>query len=79
MSKKKAFNPGGQKGKLHRELHVPAGEKIPAKKLAKAEHSKDREVRDDAIRAKTMEGWHHGKSSSTSKELERRISKRNDR
>jgi hypothetical protein len=28
-------------GKLHRELHVPQGEKIPASKLKKAEHSKN--------------------------------------
>ena len=56
----KAFNPGGQKGKLHREIGVPVGQKIPAKKLAKAEHSSNPEVKRDAIRAKTMEGWHHG-------------------
>lgn len=52
-----AFNPGGHKGKLHRELGVPVGQKIPAGKLAAAVHSKDREVRDDAIRAKTMKKW----------------------
>ena len=28
-------------GALHKELKVPAGEKIPAKKLKKAEHSKN--------------------------------------
>lgn len=54
------FHPGGHKGKLHRELGIPEGEKIPAARLAAAEHSSDREVRNDAIRAKTMEGWHHG-------------------
>ncbi|MGH6716159.1 MAG: hypothetical protein ACREDC_08240 [Bradyrhizobium sp.] len=58
-AKRKAFNPGGTPGKLHRELGVPVGKKIPPKKLATALHSKNREVRDDAIRAKTMEGWHH--------------------
>ena len=57
---KAKFHPGGEKGKLHRELGVPEGQKIPAGKLAAAEHSKDKEVRNDAIRAKTMEGWHHG-------------------
>jgi hypothetical protein len=57
--KKKAFKPGGKKGKLHRELGVLEGKKIPAGKLAAAAKSSDREVRDDAIRAKTMEGWRH--------------------
>lgn len=56
---KKDFHPGGHKGKLHRELGVPEGKKIPHGKLEKAMHSKDREVRDDAIRANTMEHWHH--------------------
>ena len=59
MAKAKPFRPGGEKGKLHRELHVAPGKKIPASKLAKATHSRNREVRDDAIRAKTMEGWSH--------------------
>jgi hypothetical protein len=53
------FNPGGEKGKLHRELGVPEDQKIPAKKLKKAEKSKNRTVRDDAIRAETMEHWRH--------------------
>lgn len=53
------FHPGGQKGKLHREMGIPEGEKIPPKKLEAATHSKSREVRDDAIRAETMKGWNH--------------------
>lgn len=57
---KKPFNPGGQKGKLHRELGVPVGQKIPADRLAAAARSKNPEVKRDAIRAKTMEGWKHG-------------------
>jgi hypothetical protein len=57
---KKDFHPGGQKGKLHRELGVPEGQKIPAKRLAKAQKSENPEIRRDAIRAKTMEGWKHG-------------------
>jgi hypothetical protein len=57
---KKDFHPGGEKGKLHRELGVPAGEKIPSAKLNAATHSKNTEVRNDAIRAKTMMGWNHG-------------------
>lgn len=55
----KAFNPGGHKGKLHRELGVPEGEKISAAKLEAAKHSKDSKVRDDAIRADTMKKWNH--------------------
>ena len=34
----KAFNPA-HKGRLHRKLGVPQGQKIPAGKLAKAEHA----------------------------------------
>lgn len=56
---KKDFHPGGHKGKLHRELGVPEGEKIPAGRLASAQHSSNPEIRRDAIRAKTMEGWNH--------------------
>ncbi len=58
--KKADFHPGGEKGKLHHELGVPEGEKIPSAKLSKALHSSNTEVRNDAIRARTMEGWHHG-------------------
>jgi hypothetical protein len=61
---KSKFKPGGEKGKLHRELHVPEGQKIPASKLAAALHSSNTEVRNDAIRAKTMMGWHHGSKSA---------------
>lgn len=53
------FNPGGEKGKLHREIGVPVGQKIPAAKLASASRSPNREIRDDAIRAKTMKKWNH--------------------
>lgn len=41
-------------GKLHRELGVPQGEKIPAKKLIKAEHSKNTTIRREANLAKTL-------------------------
>jgi hypothetical protein len=58
---KKDFHPGGEKGKLHRELGIAEGEKIPAERLAAATRSKDPEVRRDAIRARTMKSWHHGK------------------
>lgn len=42
------------KGALHRELGVPEGKKIPAKKLAKAEHSKSAKIRKQAALAKTL-------------------------
>ena len=57
MAKAKPFKPGGKKGKLHRELGIPEGQKIPRARLAAATRSRDPTVRDDAIRAKTMEGW----------------------
>jgi hypothetical protein len=47
-------------GALHRKLHVPKGEKIPAKKLAKATHSKNKTLRKEAILARTLKRLHHG-------------------
>lgn len=44
------------KGGLHRALHVAAGQKIPAKKLAKAEHSSNPKIRKEADLAKTLKG-----------------------
>jgi hypothetical protein len=41
-------------GKLHRDLGVPQGQKIPAKKLAKATHSKNASIRREANLAKTL-------------------------
>ena len=55
----KKFNPGGEKGKLHRELGIKPSEKIPAERLRAATHSNKPAVRRDAIRAETMKGWHH--------------------
>jgi hypothetical protein len=57
--KSAAFHPGGTPGKLHREMGIPVGEKIPARKLEAATHSPDRGKRDDAIRAETMKKWKH--------------------
>lgn len=54
---KKKWNPGGTPGKLHRELGVPVGQKIPAARLAAATRSKNPTVRRDAIRARTMGKW----------------------
>lgn len=56
----KNFNPGGTPGKLHRELGIPVGQKIPKARLDTAARSPDREVRNDAIRAKTMAKWKKG-------------------
>lgn len=58
--KKSDFHPGGKKGKLHRELGIPEDKKIPADRLAAAAHSKNPEIKRDAIRAQTMKKWHHG-------------------
>ena len=48
----KALSKG--KGNLHKNLHVPEGEKIPAKKLAKAAKSKSPKVRKEVALAKTL-------------------------
>ena len=50
-----------KKGALHKELGVPEGKKIPAKKLEKAEHSKNPTERRRAVLAKTLKGFHKGK------------------
>lgn len=56
----KKFNPGGKPGKLHKALGVPVGQKIPPARLASAAKSPDKSVRNMAIRAETMKGWHKG-------------------
>jgi hypothetical protein len=45
-----------KKGALHKELHVPEGEKIPAKKLKEAEQSKNPLERKRANLAQTLKG-----------------------
>lgn len=45
------------KGALHRALGVPAGTKIPAKKLTKATHSQSPTIRKEASLAKTLKGF----------------------
>lgn len=45
------------KGALHRELHVPEGQKIPEKKLEKAAHSSNPIERKRASLAKTLKGF----------------------
>ncbi len=44
------------KGALHRELGVPEGEKIPAKKMAKAAKSKNPRIRKQVTLARTLSG-----------------------
>jgi hypothetical protein len=50
------------KGALRKELHVKAGEKIPAKKLAKAAHSSNPKLRKRAALAKTFKKFGGKKS-----------------
>jgi hypothetical protein len=61
---KKMFIQGAIKhpGALHKELHVPKGEKIPVKKLKKATHSKNLLLKRRAILAQTLRHLprHHG-------------------
>jgi hypothetical protein len=44
-------------GALHEELGVPKGQKIPAKKMAQAEHSSNPKERKRAQFAKELEGF----------------------
>lgn len=47
------------KGFLHKDLHVPEGKKIPAKKIESAEHSKDPAVSKRAVFAENAKHWNH--------------------
>jgi hypothetical protein len=49
-----------EKGALHKSLHVPEGEPIPAKKLEKASNSENPTLARRANLAKTLKGLHHG-------------------
>lgn len=49
---------GNHKGALHKALGVPAGKKIPSKKLAKATRSKNPKVRKEANLAKTLKSFY---------------------
>jgi hypothetical protein len=46
--------PSSHRGALHKSLGVPQGEKIPEKKLEKAEHSKSPLMRKRASLAETL-------------------------
>jgi len=47
-----------KKGALHKDLGVPAGKKIPDKKIKKAEHSKSPTVAKRARLAETLKKLH---------------------
>jgi hypothetical protein len=49
---------GKGKGNLHRATHTPLGEKISAKKMAKAAKSKSPKVRKEVALAKTLKKLH---------------------
>lgn len=49
-----------KKGALRQSLHVKDGEKIPEKKLEKAEHSDNPTLRKRAVLARTMKSWKRG-------------------
>lgn len=74
---KSQFRPGGEKGKLHRALHVPVGQRIPKSKLEAALHSPNKEIRRMATLAKTMSKWRHvGRKSSKRRSTKRKSTKR---
>ncbi len=66
---KEKFHPGGEKGKLRRELGISEDKKIPAARLAAAIHSRNPEIRRDAIRARTMKDWHHSSRKEMAQKL----------
>ena len=57
-------------GALHKMLHVPQGEKIPASKLASAAHSSNKLLKRRAILAKTLGKMHHSKGDPKEKDGE---------
>lgn len=62
MAEKKHWIQGAIKhpGALRKTLHAKKGEKIPASKLKKAEHSKNPKTRKRAHLAETLKKMHHG-------------------
>jgi hypothetical protein len=50
-----------KKGALHKSLHVPMGEKIPEKKIKKAEHSSNPTLPRRAHLAETLKKLSHRK------------------
>lgn len=62
-AKKEAFiqNAIKQPGALRKELHVKEGRNIPESKLEKATHSKNPLLKQRAVLAKTLRGFHKKK------------------
>lgn len=58
---KGGFLSGLKKGALHKDLGVPQGEKIPAKKIEKATHSTNETLRKRAQFAENAKHFHHAK------------------
>lgn len=60
MAEKKNWIAGAVKkpGALHKALHVKEGQKIPAAKLKKAEHSKNPLMKKRAVLAETLKKMH---------------------
>ena len=56
-------------GALHKALHVASGEKIPAKKLAKATHSENPKLAKRARLAETLKGMHKADGGSAIERL----------
>ena len=52
--------PPSSHGKLHRALNVPEGQKIPEKKIEKAEHSPNERVAREARLGETLKHMRHG-------------------
>lgn len=54
--------PPSHRGRLHRDLHIPEGQKIPEKKILKAEHSDNPAIAKRAHLAETLKKLHrrHG-------------------
>lgn len=52
--------PKTSRGKLHRELGVKEGEKIPEKKIEKAEKSGSPKIKKQVKLAKTLESFNRG-------------------
>ena len=62
-------------GSLHKALHVPAGEKIPEKKLKKAEHSENPKLAKKAHLAETLKHMHHASGGEVQKAMMKNVRK----
>lgn len=63
MAKKDKFIQGAieHPGALHRSLGIPADQKIPAKRLEKATHSRNALMKKRAVLAETLRSFKHKK------------------